>query len=264
MGKFIDLTGKKFGRWLVLSKSDERTKSGNVLWTCKCDCGTEKLVSTDSLKHGYSKSCGCLSREMASRDKGPVKNLIGKKFGRFTVVELVGKRKKQYWYKCKCECGTIKEIRGQSLTQKSRPIKSCGCLRIEKLKSRLEDFTGRRFGRLKIIERVYKNIKTTDKKNPRWKAICDCGNEIIVSSNGLRCRTKSCGCLNTEVRKWRKKNLQFGENNHNWNPNLTDEDRQWNREYAVKKITKWRNEVYKRDNYICDKCGYSIPLQKII
>lgn len=55
MGTFMDLTGKRFGKWLVLSISDKRQR----LWLCRCDCGTEKIVDGSSLKSGTSKSCRC-------------------------------------------------------------------------------------------------------------------------------------------------------------------------------------------------------------
>ena len=37
MGKFIDLTGQKFGRLLVLERAEN--KYGRTAWKCKCDCG---------------------------------------------------------------------------------------------------------------------------------------------------------------------------------------------------------------------------------
>lgn len=39
MGKFIDLTGEKFGKWTVL-RYVEKSK-----WLCKCECGVEKDVA---------------------------------------------------------------------------------------------------------------------------------------------------------------------------------------------------------------------------
>lgn len=58
------------------------------------------------------------------------------------------------------------------------------------------DLTGKRFGRLTVIER---NEKTTKSCSVYWKCICDCGNETIVSRNSLRSsHTKSCGCLFSE------------------------------------------------------------------
>lgn len=56
-----DLTGKQFGRWMVISYSG-KDKHGCALWNCKCECGTERPVSGYNLKSGDSKSCGCLAR----------------------------------------------------------------------------------------------------------------------------------------------------------------------------------------------------------
>lgn len=56
--KAIDLTGQKFGKLLVISKSNNN-KSGRTMWLCNCDCGKEKIVSTKLLKNGESNSCGC-------------------------------------------------------------------------------------------------------------------------------------------------------------------------------------------------------------
>lgn len=69
MPKLIDLAGRRFGRWLVLHRTDPPLdwKHGRVWWFCRCDCGTEKAVFGNSLRSGGSHSCGCLHREMASR-----------------------------------------------------------------------------------------------------------------------------------------------------------------------------------------------------
>lgn len=64
MGKFIDLTGQRFGRLTVIKKNG-KNKRGDILWLCKCDCGNTKNVSTNHLKNKNSKSCGCLFKEKA-------------------------------------------------------------------------------------------------------------------------------------------------------------------------------------------------------
>lgn len=61
MSKVLNLTGQKFGRWVVLKKAG-KAKNNHILWTCRCDCGTEKAVRAQHLKRGNSKSCGCLLR----------------------------------------------------------------------------------------------------------------------------------------------------------------------------------------------------------
>lgn len=65
MSAFKDLTGQKFNRLRVLGLG-ERNSAGQLQWKCKCDCGNIVLVTTTYLKTGHTKSCGCLSREMAS------------------------------------------------------------------------------------------------------------------------------------------------------------------------------------------------------
>lgn len=62
-----DLTGQIFGRWSVISFGgmDTRYNSNSALWLCRCECGVEKLVSSNSLSRGKSKSCGCLLSDSA-------------------------------------------------------------------------------------------------------------------------------------------------------------------------------------------------------
>lgn len=56
-----DLTGQRFGMLTVLNKTDRRTKTGNVIWLCKCDCGNEKEVAGTHLLDGTTSSCGCIN-----------------------------------------------------------------------------------------------------------------------------------------------------------------------------------------------------------
>lgn len=69
---------------------------------------------------------------------GKVKNLIGQKFGKLTVIEQHGftkanKHGNRYaiWY-CKCDCGNYCEMNTGTLTRKQNH--SCGCLAKENLK----------------------------------------------------------------------------------------------------------------------------------
>lgn len=65
----VDLTGKKFGRLLVVRKSKKISRkrtSGDRLWDCLCDCGTKVQAFGSSLRDGRVKSCGCLRREVSA------------------------------------------------------------------------------------------------------------------------------------------------------------------------------------------------------
>jgi hypothetical protein len=57
-----DLTGKKFGKLIVIKRIDDYiSPGGNKVpkWLCKCSCGNETNVISDSLLKGSTKSCGC-------------------------------------------------------------------------------------------------------------------------------------------------------------------------------------------------------------
>ena len=56
-----DLTGQKFGRLTVLKYL------GESKWLCKCECGNYSTPRGDRLKNGITKSCGCLQRDIVSK-----------------------------------------------------------------------------------------------------------------------------------------------------------------------------------------------------
>lgn len=68
MGKFIDLTGQRFGRLEVIAQADNN-EAGLTCWVCKCDCGNTKIICGKSLRKGHSKSCGCWKKELLTEVK---------------------------------------------------------------------------------------------------------------------------------------------------------------------------------------------------
>lgn len=63
MGTYKDLTGQTFGRLTVLERID---KNGRAYYVCRCSCGNLCEVFHSNLMQGFSKSCGCLQRELAA------------------------------------------------------------------------------------------------------------------------------------------------------------------------------------------------------
>lgn len=63
MGKFIDLTGQRFGRLTVVSLAG-RTKDGRAKWLCQCDCGNMHIARGSHLRSGNIQSCGCYRKEV--------------------------------------------------------------------------------------------------------------------------------------------------------------------------------------------------------
>lgn len=58
--KVKNLTGQIFGKWTVLSYAGVTSRHISR-WLCLCNCkkATERIVSSDLLTRGRSKSCGC-------------------------------------------------------------------------------------------------------------------------------------------------------------------------------------------------------------
>lgn len=117
----------------------------------------------------------------------------GQRFGRWTVLERAGSNKdhRALW-KCRCDCGTIKNVVGRDL--RGGKSKGCGCVRVYK-EPHYIDLTGQQFGRLRVISPESSNTRGLK----RWLCECECGTRIIVNSNDLRTgHTTSCGCLRSK------------------------------------------------------------------
>lgn len=63
MGKFVDLTGKKFGRLTVIKRLPN-DKWGHSRFLCQCECGNTKETTGDNLIRGICQSCGCIQKEV--------------------------------------------------------------------------------------------------------------------------------------------------------------------------------------------------------
>ena len=59
----IDLTGQRFGKIVVVKKTEKKTKGNVWKWECLCDCGNTKEILGHSLRMGITRSCGCLAKE---------------------------------------------------------------------------------------------------------------------------------------------------------------------------------------------------------
>ena len=134
MPSFEDLTGKRFGKLVVMYRADDYVQPSGQhkrMWHCKCDCGNECAVRASDLKTGNTTSCGCF--QQYSRGKAQFEDLTGKTFGRLTVIEratdhITPKGQRQRRWLCKCECGIMKVFYA---TQLKNGANSCGCVKRE-------------------------------------------------------------------------------------------------------------------------------------
>lgn len=124
--KYSYLVGTKINKWTVLEILPQYNKGGKTFALCKCDCGTVKDVLITYLLNEKSKDCGCGRKqtlhEMCTKD------LVGKRFGKLTVLEMIEERNKygRIQWKCKCDCGNEVIVLGNSLV--IGHTLSCGCM----------------------------------------------------------------------------------------------------------------------------------------
>lgn len=180
--------GDKFGRWTVIGVAEPGRK-GAKYWLCECSCQshTVKRVSQDSLRRGTSKSCGCISRELATGktpwNKKHEDVVVGNVYGKWKVIEESSKRGKsnnqRYWL---CECGctehTVREVMEESLLKGTSV--SCGCVQKDAARNGAEK------------NRKYPLAKKGDQFN-RWIVIDD----TVVIKNRKASFLCQCSC-------WRK------------------------------------------------------------
>lgn len=60
------MVGTKVGRLVVVEWAGS-TAQGKRLWLCSCECGGEVTATTDRLRAGRVRSCGCLRSEMLKK-----------------------------------------------------------------------------------------------------------------------------------------------------------------------------------------------------
>jgi hypothetical protein len=123
-------------------------------------------------------------------------DITGERYGRMLVIREYEQVGYDRYFLCKCDCGNEKIVRMNEL--RSGKTKSCGCLNREMTsKSNTIDLTGKRFGKITVVERSSSKSKTN---KVLWICRCDCGNEITTLSTYLTSGdTNSCGCHKIEV-----------------------------------------------------------------
>jgi hypothetical protein len=57
-----NLTGQKFNLLTVIKISGRKGKEKRILWQCSCDCGNTCHITSNKIKSGETKSCGCLRK----------------------------------------------------------------------------------------------------------------------------------------------------------------------------------------------------------
>lgn len=129
MGKFIDLTGRRFGRLTVVAQAPSVmcSRGGRVrpitMWSCVCDCGNNCMVDGANLRARRTQSCGCYQREVASMYCHDIGIRSGKESASFRHGDTVHGKDRLYrvWaaMKQRCNdrrCPAYKDYGGRGIT----------------------------------------------------------------------------------------------------------------------------------------------------
>lgn len=114
-------------------------------------------------------------------------DIVGKVFGSYTVLEKIKNTSNTSTkFKCKCECGNIKEVYGVHLRYgKSKQCRTCF--------ENKHDLINKKFGKLLVLQE--NGLTNTKKPIKQWLCKCDCGNEVNITTQHLiDGYSTSCGC----------------------------------------------------------------------
>lgn len=183
---------------------------------------------------------------------GKVTDLTGQKFNKLLVIGRAEDRfaksgKRRVYWNCLCECGTELEVRQDGLKKND----SCGCTTVQKAyenikfaqavgyKTKPQDLTGKKFGRLTVIEQAEYTYTPSDRALVRWNCYCSCGNFVNHLGDSLRQgKAVSCGCVNI---------------------NFVDSDLQSPQEVFIYKAKLVHGDKYSYENVV-----YTGSLEKVI
>lgn len=199
MSVMIDLTGKQFGKLLVLKQDGYIGKE--LAWLCRCECGNEVRKRGSSLRYG--KATSCQSPQCGGHG---AKDWTNQRVGRLLVLEPVGRNNsRSILWRCQCDCGNEAIISNTSLS--SGKTFSCGCWNREaaSLRTSKDIAPGTVFSELTVLKKL-------DKKDSGgcycYLCQCSCGMQVKVSSSALRSgKTTSCGHIRSKGEERIKKFL---------------------------------------------------------
>lgn len=147
----------------------------------------------------------------AAAEAGVRKAKAGSRFAHWVLVSRDSSKK----WNCACDCGNIKLVDISSVLDGRST--SCGCKRSRK---RVQ-LTGMKFGKLLVL-----SLHSTTTVPHSWKCVCECGNETVKSQQSLLFgKTKSCGCLRSELSAVRKTKHGYSKNHYLYSTWVSMRDR---------------------------------------
>jgi uncharacterized phage-like protein YoqJ len=221
---------------LVDKYKDARTKMKYI-----CSCGNASSISLDNFKKG--KRCQtCANRKSREKLKHSYEYIYN--YFKENGCELLsstyinGKTKLEY----RCVCGNISKITFADF-QRGKRCWNCKSRKTGDRDRLSFDFVKKEFkvGGCILLSESYINA------HQKLEYICECGEKSFITYDKFKAGQRCSKCKLTKLGRF------TGEDHWNYDPNKTDEERLLERNYL--EYRQWRDEVFERDNYICQVCG---------
>lgn len=176
-----------------------------------------------------------------------LENLIGKKFGRLTVIEEVTSNiKYRRTWRCKCECGNTKDIIVTTGDLKNGHTQSCGCLQRERVSKSNKRYNRYEFKDDYVIGYTNKEEQFIFDKDDYDKVKNHCW---MISDNGY------------VVSRYNGKTIRFhivimGKRD-GFVIDHINRKKNDNRKSNLRYATKSQNSINTKKKIKCEKCGKS-------
>lgn len=107
--KTVDLTGERYGKLVVLEL--DHIERSTRYWKCSCQCGGTAVVREGNLRHGITKSCGCLKKETKKHDEVTVQKIKPRRNSGGVFFLQAGEIKLKGNYESEKKCSKVKEYK---------------------------------------------------------------------------------------------------------------------------------------------------------
>ena len=107
--KTVDLTGERYGKLVVLEL--DHVEKSRRYWKCQCECGNTAVVREGNLRHGITKSCGCLKKETKKHDEVTVQKIKPRHNNGGVFFLQAGEIKLKGNYESEKKCSKVKEYK---------------------------------------------------------------------------------------------------------------------------------------------------------
>lgn len=258
------MIGEKFNSWTVIEESGH-DRHNVKQYLCKCVCGNIRKLARYILIKGHSTRC----KECYLKSRNTTQ--IGQSYGHWTVLEQKGQTKRGVLcYECKCTCGRIINVMGQSLRSgQSIMCKTCSSYkRGQRIKT--HGLTGTTTYKIwtGIIQRCT-NEKDTSFKDYGGRGIKVCNEwlkfENFLADMGIRPKGLQIDRINNEG-NYEKGNCRWATSKENNNNTRRQKNKIYNtrksNRFSETKIPQWERLRFSESTKECDLNIYKIPTWK--